>query len=40
MLSFDVVEIGDHLKHLTKAEVQELVSLAFEVFVADKDCVV
>ena len=40
MLSFDVIEISDYLKNLPKAEVQELVSLSFEVFVTDKDCVI
>ena len=40
MLSFNIIEISNHLKNLTEAEVQELVSLAFEVFVSDKDCVI
>ena len=40
MLSFDVIEISNHLKNLTETEVHKLVSLAFEVFVSDKDCVI
>ena len=40
MLGFDIIELSDNLEDFTEAEVQELVSFALEVFIADENSVI